>query len=382
MAARQAGWPANLALLAVALLAAALLAELAVRVVLGPQVRFPRRVVGAPWGLRFNEPGAEYRHHSPDVDVSFRINTQGMRAPRDYPYAKPAGTRRIVSLGDSFTVGYEVEGDETFSAVLERELRARGVRAEVLNAGVSGFGTAEEVLYLERELWKYDPDLVLLSYFPNDLLDSVRSNLFVWADGRLAPAAERYVPAGGLGDFLNTNWLMSQLAERSDAFAFAKEGANRLIKQRLVEANREALEHAAEAPAAGGGESYEERLAVALLERLYSDARERGVPLVIQSIPSYTPEPPTLVDGFPRGFAVDRPGLAFLAAKPLLEPSLGRERLYNTRSHWHWTPLAHRLSGQALAERILERGLLGGPAGTAQAGAGSAPEKRSGSLRP
>jgi lysophospholipase L1-like esterase len=382
MAARRGSWLANLALLGLAVVASALLAELAVRVVLGPQVRFPRRVVGAPWGLRFNEPGAEYRHHSPDVDVSFRINEQGMRAPRDYPYEKPPGTRRIVSLGDSFTVGYEVEGDETFSAVLERELRARGVRAEVLNAGVSGFGTAEEVLYLERELWKYDPDLVLLSYFPNDLLDSVRSNLFVWSEGRLAPAAESYVPAGGLGDFLNTNPLMSFLAERSDAFAFAKEGLNRLIKQRLVEANREAVDRAAEGPAAGAGEPYEEALAVALLERLYAGTRERGVPLVIQSIPSYTPEPPTLVDGFPKGFAPEREGLAFVAAKPLLEPSLGREPLYNTRSHWHWTPLAHRLSGQALAERIEQEGFLRGAAGSAQAGAGAVPETRSGSFRP
>ena len=45
---------------------------------------------------------------------------------------------------------------------LEQVLRRRGYDVEVLNAGVSGFSTAEEYLYLERELFRYDPDVVVL----------------------------------------------------------------------------------------------------------------------------------------------------------------------------------------------------------------------------
>ena len=71
----------------------------------GEQPKFPWHVVEAEWGLRYNEPEARYRHKSADVNIRFRINAQGMRADHDYSYSKPEGVKRIVSLGDSFTIG-------------------------------------------------------------------------------------------------------------------------------------------------------------------------------------------------------------------------------------------------------------------------------------
>jgi hypothetical protein len=144
-------------------------------------------VVEAPWGLRYNDPGSKYRHKSADGTWWFRINRQGMRDNRDFSYKKPDGVKRIISLGDSFTIGYQVDVDQTFSAVLERELQKAGHDVEVLNAGVSGFSNAEEALYLERELLKYDPDLVVLSFYSNDLTDNVRTGLFRLKDGNLHP---------------------------------------------------------------------------------------------------------------------------------------------------------------------------------------------------
>jgi hypothetical protein len=346
----------SILLLGVALAISALLAEASVRLLLGEQVKFPRHVVGAPWGLRFNEPLAAYRHKSPDVTVWFRINQEGMRADRAYGYEKPAGVKRIVSLGDSFTIGYEVNAEDTFSSVLERELGAKGLSVEVLNCGVSGYSTAEEYLYLERELWKYHPDLVLVSYFPNDLVDNTRSGLFGLQGGRLSAAADAYVPAGGLGDFLNTNPVFNWLSAYSDAFAFVKERATSLAKRRMVEENLQnvdasgSVEHRATAE-----ESYQQALAVALFEALYETTRAHGVPLVIQSIPEETRN--DLADLFP-DFDVNRPGVHFLSAKQVLEPYRGKELLYWKRSHFHWTPFSHRVSGKALAELIVENRLL------------------------
>lgn len=353
--------------LAVGIAASALLAELAVTLLLGPQVRFPRHVVGAPWGLRVNEPGAVYGHHSPDVDVTFRINARGMRDPREFAYAKPEGVTRIVSLGDSFTVGYEVERDATFSAVLEEALRARGWDVEVLNAGVSGFSTAEALLYLERELWKYDPDLVLVSFYGNDLVDNLRTGLFALEEGRLVRRAERYVPGGGLGDLLNRNPLLAWLSEHSNAFALLKERLNVLVKRHRVRENVEALElaegpDAGEAPGSGsrhGAHDAARALGAALFEALYEATRAHGVPLVIHSIPTQRDDPLRLVDVFPRErFDGEREGLLYVSSKEVLEPHLGETLLYWTRSHWHWTPFSHRLAGEALARRILERNLL------------------------
>ena len=365
---------AALATLAVALILSAALLEVGVLVALGPQARFPRRVVGAPFGLRINEPNAHYWHRSPDVEVEFRINGQGLRADRDFPYAKPPGVRRIVSLGDSFTAGYEVAGDETFSSVLERALRARGIEVEVLNAGVSGYSTAEAVLYLERELYRYEPDLVLLSFFSNDLVDNTRTGLFRLQDGQLVQTADRYVPGGGAGDFLNTNPVFNFLSERSNAFVLVKEVATSWLKRRAVAENEGQLAAASDANAAANPIAVEQRaLAAALLERLYAGTRERGIPLVIQSIPTavYPNGPPdpegrdirpgqvVLLDAFPLAeFDVARPGLLYVPIEPVLAPFADEKLLYFLRSHGHWTPLAHEIDGETLAARIVEAGLL------------------------
>jgi len=362
---RLFGFGGVLLTLGAGLVVSALLLEIAVLILFGPQVRFPRHVVGAPWGLRINEPGASYRHKSADIEVWFQINGQGMRDRRDFAYEKPPGTKRIVVLGDSFTAGYEVAGDQTYPSVLERELRKSGQRVEVLNTGVSGFGNAEELLYLERELWKYAPDLVVLSFYTNDFADNVRSGLFRLDDtGRLVEDAPSYVPAGGLGDFLNTNPIFNWLSGYSNAFAFVKERLNEMAKRQMI---RDGLANvnAAESEASGAAtlavdDAYDRRLAVAILGRLADWARERGIPLVIQSIPFRRPVSGELVETFPKSFDMTQPGVWFLPAKSFLDPYVGDKLLYWTRSHGHWTPFAHARSGEALAALVTKRGLLAG----------------------
>ena len=344
-------------LLCASVVASALVLEGGVLLVLGEQPKFPRRVVGAEFGVRINQPNARYRHKSADVTVHFRINGRGLRADREYPYEKAAGVRRIVSLGDSFTVGYEVEVEQTFSAVLERELRRRGHRIEVLNAGVSGYSTAEALIYFERELLRYEPDLVLISFFANDLADNARTGLFGLVDGALVETAQTYVPAGGLGNFLNRNSFFNWLAERSNAFVLLKERVTILFKARVLDRSARSLEPMA----TGAGPTPDQRLlAAALYERLYRVCQRSGIGLVIQTIPTVDqPQSPArLIDVFPLDeFPIDRPGLALFPALQALEPALGSARLYHHRSHGHWTPEAHRLSGEALAELIDSRGL-------------------------
>jgi hypothetical protein len=359
-------WLMGLAALVLGTLVAFAIVEGLVLLLYEEQVKFPRHVVEAPWGLRYNDPGSEYRHKSADGTWQFRINQQGMRDDRDFAYEKPPGVMRIVSLGDSFTIGYEVDVDRTFSAVLERELTDAGYDVDVLNAGVSGFSNAEEALYLERELLKYDPDVVVLSYFINDLTDNVRTGLFRLTDGQLEEAAETYVPAGGLGNFLNSSWFFNLLAERSNSFAFLKERATYIVKAEMVRANEKNLLHdqqlgseeeeAADAPGSGSGTGAKEPepervLAAAILQRTYEQLRERGIPFVIQSIPTDVRD--DLVESFPSGeFDLDQPGLYFVSMRDELLPYLGQQPLYWRQSHHHWTPFAHAKSGRTLATLI------------------------------
>lgn len=356
-----------LLLLGVAIVFSAGAAEIMVRLLVGEQVKFPRHVVGSSFGVRINQPNASYRHRSPDGTVWFKINSQGMRADTDYAYQKPDDVKRIVSLGDSFTVGYEVDAQQTFSSVLERSLQDRGLNVQVLNAGVSGYSNAEALLYLKRELLRYEPDLVLISFFSNDLVDNVRSGLFALEDGEFVQTSESYVPAGGLGNFLNTNPLFNFLSGYSDAFALVKERATTLMKQQAVAANLENLdqgsprgrENAQSSPASLSSD-YDRRLAAAIFEEMLAVTSDKGISLVIQSIPVELRDPPRLVDPFPlEFFDVNREGLAYFSAADVLQPHLERgELLYNQHSHFHWTPFSHEQAGRALAERIAARRLL------------------------
>ncbi len=106
------------------------------------------------------------------------INREGFR-DREHALKKPPGTYRVAVLGDSFTEGLQVKLEDTFEAVLERELahcpafRARSV--EVFNFGVSNYGTAQELLTLRDRVWQTEPDLVLLAFFSgNDVWDNSR----------------------------------------------------------------------------------------------------------------------------------------------------------------------------------------------------------------
>ncbi|MCA9501916.1 MAG: hypothetical protein KC616_02490 [Myxococcales bacterium] len=373
--------------------------ELGVLLVAGEQAKFPRHVVGTDFGVRVNQPDTTYRHKSADGTWWFTINSRGLRADREYPYEKPPGVFRIVSLGDSFTAGYEVAGDETFSSVLEQELRRAGLQVEVLNAGVSGYSNAEALLYLERELLKYDPDLVLLSFFANDLVDNVRSGLFRLEEGRLVQTADGYVPAGAIGNFLNTNPLFNWLSGYSNAFVFAKERLTHILKRRIVEQNRQNVADAVDGAEAAGATappeqdeadgdagdsgSPEQALAVAILDRLYEQTHARGIPLVIQSIPIPIGEDEgELVETFPVDyFDLDREGLYFVGMAGPLTPWVGREPLYNRRSHGHWTAFAHRVSGETLARLVLREHLLDRSM-TAAAVAGHALPSRSAAQQP
>lgn len=96
------------------------------------------------------------------------INAAGFR-DRDYPRTKPAGTRRIVALGDSITFGNYLDAGQTWPKRLE-ELLARGPLAcEVLNLGVTGYDTLQMVGFLERTGVAFEPDAVVIGFCINDI---------------------------------------------------------------------------------------------------------------------------------------------------------------------------------------------------------------------
>ncbi|MDA0990748.1 MAG: SGNH/GDSL hydrolase family protein [Verrucomicrobia bacterium] len=109
-----------------------------------------------------------------DNAVLMTVNAAGFRGQAQAVESRKApGTYRILGLGDSFTFGVGVKDSDTFLMGLQQRLNAAppiGQTFEVLNAGVQGYNTRDEVLYLEQR-WLpagIEPDLVLIVFYLND----------------------------------------------------------------------------------------------------------------------------------------------------------------------------------------------------------------------
>ncbi|OLE53337.1 MAG: hypothetical protein AUG51_13770 [Acidobacteria bacterium 13_1_20CM_3_53_8] len=128
--------------------------------------------------------------------VYVRINSQGFR-DRERSRTKPANTVRVAILGDSFAEARQVPMEDTFWAVMEQRLQScpalAGKKIEVINFGVGGYGTAQELLTLRQRVWDYSPDIVVLAVTTfNDIIDNYRPlkqteeiPYFVYQNGQL-----------------------------------------------------------------------------------------------------------------------------------------------------------------------------------------------------
>jgi len=119
-----------------------------------------------------------------------RLNSTGQRGP-ELPDLS-SGERRVLFLGDSFTMGTQVREEETFVAVVDSLLP--GV-LQAINGGVNGFNTYQELAYYRYVGRQLEPDLVVLCFFPgNDFRDNmVRTSLGRALNPLLIPRYHRFL---------------------------------------------------------------------------------------------------------------------------------------------------------------------------------------------
>jgi hypothetical protein len=143
--------------------------------------------------------------------IHARHNSLGLRDIEFSLDAKPT----ILFLGDSFVWGLDAEADERFTDLL----RSRISSYKILAAGVSGFGTDQEYLFLQR-LWpKVKPAVVMLIFCTqNDRLDNSTNIRYegyqkpyfaTAADGSLVLQGEP-VPKSRL-QYIKEDWLVRNL---------------------------------------------------------------------------------------------------------------------------------------------------------------------------
>jgi len=114
------------------------------------------------------------RSETDEFDYVHRHNSFGFR---DVEHAcnKGEGVFRILGLGDSFTYGVGAEFEQTYLYRLEEMLNGRSgdhPRIEIIKAGIPRYYPQLERILLDKYGRGFSPDLVLVGFAPNDVIDT------------------------------------------------------------------------------------------------------------------------------------------------------------------------------------------------------------------
>ncbi|MCX6356710.1 MAG: SGNH/GDSL hydrolase family protein [Candidatus Aureabacteria bacterium] len=289
----------------------------------------------------------------PDFKHKIVNNSRGFR-DRDRSYDK-GDRKRIIVLGDSTAWGWGVEAEERFSDIMEKRLPGW----EVINLAQAGYSTDQELLVLETEGVKYRPDIVILLFDRNDvvegnnarIIDGIQPKPFFVDEGSALVLKNTPVPCDS--DY----WMKKALLART----YGGPGetppsfwANLLTSSHLYNWITFRLAHPIWA---GSGATniqpdvsmLEKNMALTkkLLKRIDNLCGEHGARFVITDIPSeYSP----LLRGFCR-----QENILYIDLEPCLK---GRLRPVVHRKVGHWTPYGHRVVAAAMIECLREHGFV------------------------
>jgi hypothetical protein len=382
-------WLARAATAAIGLAMAVLVLEIGLRV-LYPDVK----IIGRHERLgSLAQPNLDVRKTFGGHERVVRITTNafGLRGPA-VPDATAAGVRRVVALGDSFTFGAAVEAEEAWPARLEAHLnRDRSLaRWHVVNAGIPGHGTGQQLLLYQMLEERFRPDAVVLGLtVVNDVLDNLCIEEASYTPKSGAPC---FVPDG---DRLR---LVAPATATDVAPTRASPGRLRVAELVMSQARRLTLWNPKLVALAGWSgvavdlpyvpatvaswydPRYAEpgwRLTQRLLIELRQHLADRGVPLVVLIIPAALQADENLQAALRMLGHRNAPAQAFLAepdrpqrlmtefcraamldcvdALPgVLELERRGVRTYYAIDN-HWTPAGHALAAELVARRLGDR---------------------------
>jgi lysophospholipase L1-like esterase len=299
-------------------------------------------------------PGQEFTDHvRRDLPSEIRINNLGFRGP-DLAERKAPGLFRVMALGDSYTFGDHVDTEEAYPARLEEDLSlrlraSRGGRAEVVNAGVNGFGILDEWALWLKAGERLDPDVVLVTFSPNDISDMTRPTPMIDQMRRHAVIKGRPV----LG---RTIRFLQETATFNGLQIMA-------AKIRIMTRSHEALPEVEPARAGpeGAPESWEEyREALVGFGAALAGSGRRAMLIHYPSHGHVTGDEPSHASGILPRWA-EEAGMAYLDLLPgFREAAAGGSVLYLVPKDSHPSPDGHALAAARIAEAMARLGWLHG----------------------
>jgi hypothetical protein len=330
----------------------------------------------------------EYRHHrlvpnsyarlqQQDFSYVQRVNNIGFRG-RDLSVAKPAGTYRILMLGDSFTMGKGVEDDQTFSFVLEQSLGQRmgecgGPAIEVINGGVDSYAPVLSLIALKRDLQPLEPDLVVLNLDVSDLLQesAYRREAVFGENGEIVAVPAPTPGSETLTERVRT-WVDHHLFLTRALLFYTNElfGYRRVtsVRDAVTRANRELVAHTLAGDTEPRDDEWRNLFDSVLRMRDYSTGRGMDFVLSVYPWPHQVSDSEWIPGRYTFMSADERPSdrsrerihefgaandIEVVDTFPAFRAAVGAEPLYFKHDN-HWT-----VAGQRVMARGLEEAMIG-----------------------
>ena len=300
------------------------------------------------------------------------INSFGMR-DREHTVRKPAGTYRILVLGDSFLEALQLPFEASFPSVLEAQLgKTAGRPVEVVNASVSGWGTDDELMYLEKYGAPWEPDLILIAMtLHNDVKDNLRERFHTLVNGTLTDRP-RHAPSSNESRLVELKGFLASRSHAYQLFVRSRRLGERRIEGEQLSAHVEDLFQPTLSPELARGLE----LTRLLLDRITGIAAERKarialvlLPLALQ-VTGEVPRGRVQTVGTTAARDLDRPqrlmrGIAQRVGADVID-LLPEFRGWNAAGgpslflagDGHWNESGHRLAAGVVASELVRRGFL------------------------
>jgi lysophospholipase L1-like esterase len=300
----------------------------------------------------------------------------------DLAIEKPPGFFRIAMLGDSVTDGFCVDNNATFPAMVAATLLRKGVRAEVVNAASGGASIDRELAVLRDAVSRFSPDIAVLTFVTNDVdaLTAIDDEHLYGGFLERRSARHDLLRMGVVGTAIGEWTFETYLRKVAPGYAAqpAPSAAPPLSAERYrIEGgsdfstnSRLFLERFRTGDAMILGEVLPDSMEVQLRRYLRAwdlfmdHARARGMRPVFVYFPAYPQvydrDTPTTIRDRLRSHSENRDVL-FLDLTTALRAQ-GAAVLHLAPADYHLNPQGNRVIGEALADFLVEQGLVRPPA--------------------
>jgi len=165
-----------------------------------------------------------------NYSLDFKTDSHGFRS-KEFPYQKQKNLNRVLVIGDSITSSVSTPSNKIYTSLLQDYLNTSTSQWEVINRGIEAWSTDIEYLYLTKEGYEYEPNIILLQLSQNDVTDivvynitSIKNNTLIVKDWFEPPSVSqkinRYINRYSAAYRIIADFYNNQIKDRNNELNF------------------------------------------------------------------------------------------------------------------------------------------------------------------